>query len=115
MKKFKVIPIPQLYGLISWGNDPKFVKEISPYKKEKKIKHSRTISILYTMVFEKGLKRDKTTYLAPMVKVKLDVQIKIPNSVAMLLVKLKDVMQPKYPNDFPLRREIDCKIGLIPG
>lgn len=86
--------------------DPIFVKGIWPYNEENKRKHSETIAILSSIVFEKGLKKGETAYLVVLIEVKPDLQIEVSDSIAKLLDEFKDVIPLKQPKELPLMGEL---------
>lgn len=77
--------------MIIGQNDFRFIKGIQPFEVGNSRKHFEITTMLSGMAFENVLKKDKTAYLATLVKVKPDVQIEVSYNIAELLAKFKYV------------------------
>ena len=54
-------------------------------------------------------------YLAPLVEIKPDLMVEVPDEVIDVLTKFGDVMPSELPKSLPIHRPIDHKIDLVSG
>ena len=109
--KSKAALIPHLGGLmILEEKQPCFV----PIVKRKAEKHGK-VEMVSALQLMKGLKRGQETYLEALVEIREGHDVEVPDSMARILKKFKDIMPLELPKELPPRRPIDHKIELLPG
>ncbi|XP_047334730.1 bifunctional epoxide hydrolase 2-like, partial [Impatiens glandulifera] len=70
---------------------------------------------LSAIQLKKWLKRGEQTFVATLVELKPEVYQDIPDKVAELMERYKDIMSPELPKVLPPKRHTDHKIELEPG
>ena len=110
-QRAKVVLLPHLNGLLIMDEkQPCFVAGIR--KPPKRPSGEKTLSALQ---LEKGLRKGEHTYVAAMIEIKPDKQVKVPDVVAPILRRFTDVMPPELSKKLPPRRQTDHQIELVPG
>ena len=109
LRQVKAVPLPFLRSLAILEEEaPCMVPTISEGKAK--------TPMLSAMQLEKGLKKNKVTYMVALKEDPIDpMGDPMPMEVKKVLDEFKDVMPPELPKKLPPRREEDHKIELEPG
>ena len=109
LRQVKVVPVPFLRSMA-------ILEEEAPCMVPTIIEGKTKTPMLSAMQLEKGLKKNKVTYLEALKEDPIDSMGDLmPMEVKKVLDEFKDVMPPELPKKLPPRREEDHKIELEPG